>query len=327
MGFFFLGAALLAIGMFLSSITESQGVAAGLCFVVMLVNYFISDLASYFSASAMASFWAFTVLILLVGGIFRLMTRNNGVSLVLVGILEGLLILGSVLGGEDFAGLFPSMVEGLSLFERFYQFVDGVFDLTSLVYFLTVIGGLSVPDRAVPGEEEVERMKLPTWRGNCPSGTGKKPARTPGRHLCGPAPSGWGGYSVAAAAIVVVIAVVANLLVNALPAGATQFDISAGSMFTMSQETEQLLDGLDQDITVYWLVQSGQEDETLGTLLDRYTSRSDRVTLEKRDPDVDPNFVQEYVTGTVYNNSLIVESEARYTYVSYEDIYTYEYGG
>ncbi len=131
-GFFFLGAALLAIGMFLSSITES--------FVVMLVNYFISDLASYFSASAMASFWAFTVLILLVGGIFRLMTRNNGVSLVLVGILEGLLILGSVLGGEDFAGLFPSMVEGLSLFERFYQFVDGVFDLTSLVYFLTVIG-------------------------------------------------------------------------------------------------------------------------------------------------------------------------------------------
>ena len=32
------------------------------------------------------------------------------------------------------------------------------------------------------------------------------------------------------------------------------------------------------------------------------------------------------MTGTVYNNSLIVESEARYTYVSYEDIYTYEYG-
>ena len=54
-GFFFLGAALLAIGMFLSSITESQGVAAGLCFVVMLVNYFISDLASYFSASATAA--------------------------------------------------------------------------------------------------------------------------------------------------------------------------------------------------------------------------------------------------------------------------------
>lgn len=40
-GFVFLGAALLAIGMFLSSITESQGVAAGLCFVVLLVCYFL----------------------------------------------------------------------------------------------------------------------------------------------------------------------------------------------------------------------------------------------------------------------------------------------
>lgn len=35
-GFFFLGMALLAIGMYISSVTESQAVAAGLCFVVML---------------------------------------------------------------------------------------------------------------------------------------------------------------------------------------------------------------------------------------------------------------------------------------------------
>ena len=32
------------------------------------------------------------------------------------------------------------MTDGLSLFERFYPFVDGIFDLTSIVYFLTVIG-------------------------------------------------------------------------------------------------------------------------------------------------------------------------------------------
>ena len=55
-GFVFLGAALLAIGMFLSSITESQGVAAGLCFVVLLVCYFLPDLSDYFSTSAFASF-------------------------------------------------------------------------------------------------------------------------------------------------------------------------------------------------------------------------------------------------------------------------------
>ena len=71
--------------------------------------------------------------------------------------------------------------------------------------------------------------------------------------------------------------------------------------------------------------QSGQEDETLGTLLDRYAARSDYVTLETIDPDVSPNFLQEYVSGTVYNNSLIVESGDRNTYVSYEDIYESSY--
>ncbi len=49
-GFFFLGMALLAIGMYISSVTESQAVAAGLCFVVMLMNYFLSDLAGFASA-------------------------------------------------------------------------------------------------------------------------------------------------------------------------------------------------------------------------------------------------------------------------------------
>lgn len=139
-GFYFLGAALLAIGMFLSSLTESQGVAAGLCFVVMLVNYFISDLASYFSTSALASFGAFTAIVVLLGIIFRLMTGNTAVSLALAGVLELVLLGGYALGGESFAGLFPTLVENLSLYDRFYQFVDGIFDLRSIVYFATVIG-------------------------------------------------------------------------------------------------------------------------------------------------------------------------------------------
>ncbi len=138
-GFLFLGAALLSVGLFLSSLTESQGVAAGLCFVVLLVCYFLPDLTGHFSTSALASFAAFTAVVLLVGLIFRLMTQNTPVSVALIAVLEIALLLGYVLGGDSFAGLFPSLVEELSLFEKFYQFVDGIFDVRCLVYFLTVI--------------------------------------------------------------------------------------------------------------------------------------------------------------------------------------------
>lgn len=138
-GFLFLGAALLSVGLFLSSLTESQGVAAGLCFVVLLVCYFLPDLTGYFSASALASFVAFTAVVLLVGLIFRLMTQNTPVSVALIAVLEIALLLGYVLGGDSFAGLFPSLVEKLSLFDRFYTFAEGIFDVTTLVYFGTVI--------------------------------------------------------------------------------------------------------------------------------------------------------------------------------------------
>ena len=138
-GFFFLGASLIAIGMFISSLTESQAVAAGLCFVVMLVNYFLSSLASYVPTTAFASFLCIAVCILVLGLIFRALTRNGFAALVLTVVLEGGLTAAYTLRSSDFQGLFPDLMEQLSLFDRFYEFVNGTFDLTAIVYYLTII--------------------------------------------------------------------------------------------------------------------------------------------------------------------------------------------
>ena len=139
-GFFFLGAALTAIGVFVSSVTESQAVAAGLCFVVMLVNYFLNSLSDFVSSSAFSSFAAFAVVILLLVAILWRMTRNSTVALVVGIVLEGGLGALYLIRPDDFAGLFPEILQNLSLFERFYTFVNGIFDWTAIVYFLTIIG-------------------------------------------------------------------------------------------------------------------------------------------------------------------------------------------
>lgn len=139
-GFFFLGAALLSIGMFISSITESQAVAAGVCFVVMLLNYFLASLAGFVPTSAFASLAAFTVAVLLLAVIVALMTKNSFAAVLLGILLEGALVVGYTLNSSAFEGLFASIIEKLSLFQRFYTFVNGVFDVTGLVYFVTVTG-------------------------------------------------------------------------------------------------------------------------------------------------------------------------------------------
>ena len=140
LGFFLLGAALLAIGMFISSLTESQAVAAGLCFVVMLVNYFITSLAGFISTTASASFAAFTVVILALAGIVWFMTRSGLASGVLALVLEAVLLFFYAGDTSAFEGFFPEVMENLSLFDQFYQFVNGVFDLRAVVYLLSVSG-------------------------------------------------------------------------------------------------------------------------------------------------------------------------------------------
>lgn len=137
-GFFLLGAALLSIGMYISSVTESQAVAAGLCFVIMLINYFLANLAGFVSATAFASFSAFMVLELIVCLIIYWMTKNSLAAMVSAIVLCGGTMLLYGKNPSSFEGLFGDILKELSLFERFYGFVDGIFDVTSIVYFVAV---------------------------------------------------------------------------------------------------------------------------------------------------------------------------------------------
>ena len=134
-----------------------------------------------------------------------------------------------------------------------------------------------------------------------------------------------GGYSVAAALIVLAIAVAANILAGALPSHLTQLDTTSNQLYSLSEQTETLVSALEDDVTIYWIVQSGQEDSRIDLLLDQYTALSDHLQVQKVDPDVSPAFVEEYELSYVYNNSFVVECADAFRYVSYADVYEYDY--
>jgi len=137
--FFVLGAALISIGVFISSLTENQGLAAGISVAIILLNYYSVSLSEYVSSTAIGTVIALCVLILLLGAIIRYLTKNEnlayGVCIVLI-LAVGIV---SYLDIKKFEGLLPNIMKTLSLFERFYAFVNGVFDMTAIVYYLTVI--------------------------------------------------------------------------------------------------------------------------------------------------------------------------------------------
>lgn len=138
--FFMMGAALLAVRMFLSSLTDNQGFAAGIGIAAILLNYYSVSLAEYTSSTAMGSLIALYVIALLLGVVIHNLTRNEnlayGVTLVLIAALSVAYFVNS----SAFEGLLPDIMTKLSLFRQFNSFVNGAFDLTAIVYYVSVMG-------------------------------------------------------------------------------------------------------------------------------------------------------------------------------------------
>ena len=138
--FFLMGAALLAVRMFLSSLTDNQGFAAGIGVAAILLNYYSVSLAEYTSSTAMGSLIALYVIALLLGVVIHNLTRNEnlayGVTLVLIAALSVAYFVNS----SAFEGLLPDIMTKLSLFRQFNSFVNGAFDLTAIVYYVSVMG-------------------------------------------------------------------------------------------------------------------------------------------------------------------------------------------
>ena len=139
LAFFLLGAALIAVGVFLSSLTDNQGFAAGIGIAVILFNYYSVSLAEYVSASALGTLAALGLLLIALVGIIQYLTKNDRLGYWVGAALLAVLVVCYFTGGETFESLLPSLMTTLSLFERFYAFVNGVFDMTAVVYYLSVI--------------------------------------------------------------------------------------------------------------------------------------------------------------------------------------------
>lgn len=135
--FFVLGAALIALGVFISSLTDNQGFAAGIGIALILLNYYSASLSEYVSSTPAGALIAAFALVIVLGVVIRHLTKNEHLAYGFYFLVGGAVLILYLADPEAFSGLLPSVMKTLSLFERFYVFVNGVFDLTAIVYFVT----------------------------------------------------------------------------------------------------------------------------------------------------------------------------------------------
>ena len=134
-----------------------------------------------------------------------------------------------------------------------------------------------------------------------------------------------GLYSTAILAAAIVLAVLVNLLVGAIPSKYTELDLSEAKMYTLSDSSRKLVQGMDQDVTIYYLCETGSEDAILTKLLDHYAEESSHLRWEQKDPALYPTFAAQYGASDAAAGSLIVVSGDDSVVLDAADLYEYDY--
>ena len=139
LGFFLLGCANLAVGVFISSLTESQVIAAVLTFILLFAFYMMNGISSFFSEGALSTCITFGLLILAAAIIIYTMIKNLLISAVVCVAGEAVLAVLYVVNSEFFAGGIQKVLQVFNISGHFDNFANGIFDIKGVVYFLSVV--------------------------------------------------------------------------------------------------------------------------------------------------------------------------------------------
>ena len=134
-----------------------------------------------------------------------------------------------------------------------------------------------------------------------------------------------GSYSILITVIVIAALVVVNLIVQTLPTDLTQLDFSSNKLYTLTETTTDFMEGLSENVALYYICENGEEDDTTVKLLHRYADASPHVTMQQIDPALYPGFTSQYTEDKVENGSIIVVSKETNKIVSVDDLYTDTY--
>jgi len=242
LAFFLYGMTAIAIGLLISSLTESQVIAAVVSFIVLFLGYMMSSICNLISSTG------------------NLLTK--------------------ILGCFDLATPFNEML-------------NGTLNLQSVIYFISLtVLALFLAVQAIQKRRYSVSLKTLSF----------------------------GAYSTGSIALAVAVVVVINIVLGEMPSSWTSVDMTSQKLYSLTDQTKEFVENINEDVTIYVIVAEDSQDTTLGQTLQRYDDLSEHIKVEYVDPNVNPRFYMQY-TDSISMNSLIVVSEKRNKVIDYSSIY------
>lgn len=134
----------------------------------------------------------------------------------------------------------------------------------------------------------------------------------------------YGSFASVMTLAVIAIIVVLNLIVSQLE---IKFDLTKDKMFSLSEQTQNIVSALDKEVNIYPIYTKGYENTQFMEMLDKYKSLSNKIKIEAKDPNLNPAFIKKYTEDneTISSGSIIVESGDRFKVLTPYDLVDYQF--
>ncbi len=138
-GFLLLGTSYIAIGIFISALTENQVIAAILTIISLFLLLVADSLMKSLSGSAMSGILFIILLIVLLSLTIYYFMGNYIIALACFIICTIAVSITGYFFKEMFEGILGKVGTFISLIGRYDMFSNGIFDLSSIIYYISFI--------------------------------------------------------------------------------------------------------------------------------------------------------------------------------------------
>ncbi len=139
LGFFLLGLSFIAIGMFISALTENQLVAAVVTIGVFTMLMLTEGIHQTFPTSRAFSLTIIIALAAIVLFIIYRSIRDLKTTCIIGGGMVAVIAATFLIWPASYEGLIGTIMESVSIFERYAEMFTGIFDFGHIVFFISVI--------------------------------------------------------------------------------------------------------------------------------------------------------------------------------------------
>jgi ABC-2 type transport system permease protein len=137
-GYFLLGAACIAIGLFISSLTSNPIIAAVITFGVIFLLYMMGGIKSISNSSAFSSYIIYVAAVIAVAVLIFVLMKDAIAALAVGAAGEAVLTILYLKKPSLLEGSIQKVMGALDVTGSFSDFSGGVFDLKNIVYYVSI---------------------------------------------------------------------------------------------------------------------------------------------------------------------------------------------